>query len=388
MEPGRVREATIDLGALRANAALALGLAEGRALIAVVKADGYGHGAPAVARSLVEAGCRRLAVISVDEAVVLRDAGLASPEILVLSGLHDRAEAEEAGGRRLTPVVHGDESLSLAAEAGRRLGTPISVEVEVDTGMSRMGVAPETAVEFLVRVAGTDVLDLAGVFTHFSRADEADLKPCFEQLALFRRILASARERGVEPRSLHVANSAGLLAGKPILDALPEVTAVRPGLMLYGVRPAPHFDDVPLRPVMCLQARVVRLQELLPGQAVGYGGTFRVPHKTRIATLPLGYADGVPCAASGRGWVWLGGKRHPIAGRVSMDYIAIDLGWQDDRERVRLGDRAVIFGNGASDEAGISVEEAAVWAETIPYEPLVRVGQRVPRRAVDPAAAS
>ena len=387
MEEGGVREATIDLGALRANAALALGLAEGREVIAVVKADAYGHGAVAVARSLVEGGCRRLAVVSVEEAVELRDAGLSAPDILVLAGLHSRAEAEEAGGRRLTPVVHGDEGLSLVAEAGRSLGAPISVEAEVDTGMIRMGVAPEGAVDFLVRVVGTDGVDLAGVFTHFSRADEVDLKPCFEQLAVFRGILDSARGLGVEPRSVHVANSAGLLAGKPILDALPEVTAVRPGLMLYGVSPAPQFEAVPLQPVMCLQARVVRLQDVIPGQPVGYGGTFRARNKTRIATLPLGYADGVPCAAAGRGWVWLGGKRHPIAGRVSMDYLGVDVGWQDDPQRVRLGDRAVIFGNGKREAAGISVEEVAAWAETIPYEPLVRVGRRVPRRAVGAAAS-
>jgi alanine racemase len=327
-------------------------------------------------------------VVTVDEAVALRDAALDFPQILVLSGLHSRAEAEEAGARRLTPVVHTDEGLALATEAGRLLGSPISVEVEVDTGMSRMGVAPESAVDFMVRVAATPELDLSGVFTHFSRADEVDLKPCFEQLSSFRRTLNRAREQGVTPASIHVANSAGLLAGKPILDALPEVTAVRPGLMLYGVRPAPHFAEVRLRAVMCLQTSVVRLQDLPAGQAVGYGATFKAKHRTRIATLPLGYADGVPCSTAGRGRVWLAGERYPIVGRVSMDYITIDLGSSDAADRVQCGDRAVIFGNAVQDEAGISIEEAAAWAETIAYEPLVRVGQRVPRTVVDRAPTS
>jgi alanine racemase len=387
MDDGCIREATIDLGALRDNAAQACNLAQGRELIGVVKADAYGHGAASVARILIEGGCRRLAVVTIEEAVALRDAGLDAVDILVLAGLRGSAEAGEASGRRLTPVVHGEETLRWAVEAGRLAGAPIPVEVEVDTGMSRMGVARVSAVEFLARVAGTRELKLRGAFTHFSCADEVDLKPCFEQLAHFRRILGAARELGARPECIHVANSAGLLAGQPILDALPETTAVRPGLMLYGVRPAAHLDGARLRAVMNLQARVVRLQEIDAGQPVGYGATFRAAAKTRIATLPMGYADGVPCATAGRGWVWLAGERHPIAGRVSMDYITVDVGRRDGKAPIRLGDRAVIFGNAAVDRSGISVAEAAAWAETIPYEPLVRVGQRVPRREVDAATA-
>jgi alanine racemase len=324
MDQGKTSEATIDHAALRQNVAQAEKLAGGRALIGVVKADAYGHGAVSVARTLVEAGCRQLAVVSVEEAVALRDAGLVAPSILVLSGLHNGAEAEEAARRSLTPVLHDEATRHLAAEASRFLGAPIAVHVEVDTGMSRMGVPPEQAVEFLAGIAAAPELDLEGVFTHFSRADEVDLEPCFEQLAVFRSVLTSARGRGANPRSIHVANSAGLLAGKPILEALPEATAVRPGLMLYGVRPAPHFE-ASLNPVMCLQARVVRLQDANPGQPVGYGASYRVGAKTRIATLPVGYADGVPCSSSGQGQVWIQGARYPIVGRVSMDYVGVDV---------------------------------------------------------------
>lgn len=381
MDQGRTSEATIDHTALRQNVALAETLAQGRELIGVVKADAYGHGAASVAKTLVEAGCRQLAVVSVEEAVVLRDAGLAAPSILVLAGVHSSAEAEELARSRLTPVLHDDETRDIVVEGSRSLGAPIAVHVEIDTGMSRMGVPPERAVEFLAQVAAAPELDLEGAFTHFSRADEVDLGPCFEQLSAFRAILESARERGARPGSIHVANSAGLLAGKVILDALPEATAVRPGLMLYGVNPAPQFD-APLHAVMCLQTRVVRLQDVVPGQPVGYGASYRASARTQIATLPLGYADGVPCAVSGRGQVWIDGQRYPIVGRVSMDYIGVDVGPSHGAKRVALGQRAVIFGNAGRETRGIAVEEAASWAGTIPYEALIRVGRRVPRRDV------
>jgi len=382
MDQRRTSEATIDLAALRENFALAGRLAAGREVIAVVKADAYGHGAPAIGRALVEAQARRLAVLNVEEAVALRDAGLVAPEILVLSGLRSSADAREAAARGLTPVLHDDEMLALAAESARELAAPLGVQVEVDTGMSRMGAALEQAAEFLSKVAQTRGIDLAGVFTHLSRADEVDLAPCFEQLRAFRKLLARARAQGVAPRTLHVANSAGLLAGKAIFEALPEVTAVRPGLMLYGVNPAPHFDQ-PLHPVMCLAARIIRIQQVTRGTPVGYGATFRADRATRIATLALGYADGVPCVASGRAQVWIRGYRHPVVGRISMDSLSVDLGPADTANPIRIGDTAVLFGNADRDPRGISVEEAAGWADTIPYESLVRVGRRVARRPQD-----
>lgn len=384
MEERANTEAVIDLDALRRNIMLSRDLAAGRDVIGVVKADAYGHGAVPVAQTLVAAGCKRLAVVNVDEATVLREAGIDSPDILVLSGLRSTEEAREAADKRLTPVLHNDETRLFAAEAGRRAGAPIQVEVEVDTGMTRMGIDAARAAEFLVEVAATPALDLSGIFTHFSRADETDLAPCLLQLQVFRRVLEGARKNGVSAPNIHVANSAGLLAGKPIFDALPEATAVRPGLMLYGVQPAPHFD-APLAAVMCLQSQVVRLQDVVPGQPVGYGGLYRARQNSRIATVPVGYADGIPCSTYGQGSVWIRGKRRPIVGRVSMDYIGVDVGEENDDAPVEQGDRAVIFGNAASDPDGISVEEAAAWAGTIAYEPLVRVGQRVPRRVVGKA---
>ncbi len=385
--------ATIHLAAVRANFAEARRRAEGREVIAVVKADAYGHGAVPVARALQGAGCRQLAVLSVDEACALRDAGVDVP-ILVLGGVHGAADVAVA--QRLTPVVHhpGEiERLSSAAKArstptpgggppslasGSLRGrfAPLPVHVEIDTGMHRMGVASEEALELLAAVDAEPALTLAGVYTHFARADEPDLTPTLEQLAEFRRVLDAARERGIEPGLVHCAHSAGLLAGKRVFDALPEAGAVRPGLMLYGVHPAPHLE-ARLRPAMTLRTRVAHLRRLRAGAAVGYAALFRAERDTCVATLPVGYADGVPIAASNRGSVLIRGRRLPMIGRVSMDYVTVDAG----DAPVEIGDDAIVFGG---DDAGrLPVEEAAAAAGTIAYELLVRVGARVPRRFED-----
>jgi len=367
--------ATIRLAAIRANFATAAAFARGREVIAVIKADAYGHGAWPVARTLVEAGCRRLAVVTVAEAAALRDAGVRVP-ILVLGGVHDAAEAGEAIARDLVPVIHhAGHAQLLAACAGER-GRPVSAHVEVDTGMRRMGVPPEEAPALLETVAADPQLVLEGVYSHFARADEPDLAPSLEQIAVFRRVLAAARERGVDPGEVHMANSAGLLAGEDLTDALPEAAAARPGLMLYGVSPAPHFA-AELAPAMVLSSRIAQVRRVRPGEAVGYGATHRAARQTTVATLPIGYADGVPVSSSNRGRVLLAGRFAPMVGRVSMDFVTIDAG----DARVAVGDEAILFGEGQG--ARLPVEEAAAAAETISYELLIRVGARVPRVVED-----
>jgi alanine racemase len=325
-----------------------------------------------VARALVAAGCSRLAVATVGEGCALRAAGVAAP-ILVLGGVHDAAElAIEAG---LTPVVHqrGDVERLRKAAAG---AASIPVHVEVDTGMRRTGVPPEQALELLESVAREPALRLEGVYTHLAQADEPDLGPTLEQVAQLRQLLARARARGVEPGLVHCANSAGLLAGAALAAALPEERAVRPGLALYGVRPAPHLDAA-LRPAMTLRTRVAHLRSARPGDAVGYNATYLAPRRTRIATLPVGYADGVPIGASNRGAVLIRGRRCPFAGRVSMDFVGVDVG----EAPVEIGDEAILFG--AADQGSLPVEEAALSAGTIAYEMLVRVGARVRRAYAD-----
>ena len=365
--------ATIHLGAIRANYAEAARCAAGLEVIAVVKADAYGHGAAPVARALAAAGCPRLAVATVAEGCALRAAGLRAP-ILVLGGVHDAAE--DAVEARLTPVVHHPGNLEALRKAAPRGpgpgGAALGVHVEVDTGMRRMGVPAEEAVELLAAVAREPALRLEGVFTHFARADEPDPGPSLEQLARLRAVLATARARGVDPGLVHCANSAGLLLGAALAAALPEAGAVRPGILLYGVQPAAHVA-APLRPAMTLRTRVAQLRVAQPGDGVGYSALYRAPRRTRIATLPIGYADGVPVAATNRGAVLIRGRRCSFAGRVSMDFVAVDVG----DAPVEIGDEALVFG--ATEQGSLPVEAAAEAAGTIPYELLVRVGARVPR---------
>jgi alanine racemase len=365
--------AAIDLDALRANYAEAVRLAAGRRVIAVVKADGYGHGAAPVARALVAAGCRALATWSVGEAIALRDAGIAVP-LLVLAGVLDAGEADEVVARELGVVLHDTRGRAWLAAAARRRGTTASVQVEVDTGMRRMGVPLAEAESFAAEVAGDPALALAGVMTHFARADEADLAPTRAQLRAFAGVIDGLRRRGVAPGSVHAANSAGLVALADIPEGAPQ-DAVRPGLLLYGAQPA-AARACTLRPVMSLRAPVVALRRVRSGESVGYAALYRARADTRIATLALGYADGVPVSASGRGSVWLAGARRPIAGRVSMDYVGVEIG----DAPVEIGDTAIVFGSEvAGGPAVLPVEEAAQCAGTISYELWVRVGARVRR---------
>ena len=365
----RPTEATVHLGAIRANYAEACRRAGTRSVIAVVKADAYGHGAGPVARALVDAGCPRLAVATVAEGLELRSAGIAVP-ILVLGGVGDGAPY--ALRARLTPVVHHRGHV----ERLRKLASPevpLAVHVEVDTGMRRMGAPPDEAVGVLAAVAAEPALALEGVFTHFARADEPDPGPTLEQAALFRDVLARARERGAAAaRLVHCANSAALCLGRVLDAALPEANAVRPGVLLYGVPPTPRLAPA-LRPAMTLRTRIAHLRAVRPGEAVGYSALWRASRATRIATLPIGYADGVPISASGRGAALIRGRRHLFSGRVSMDFVTVDVG----DAPVEIGDEAILFG--AAEQGALPVEEAAAAAGTIAYELLVRVGARVRR---------
>jgi alanine racemase len=371
--------ARIDLGALAANYALAKRLAGHRNVIAVLKADAYGHGAVRVARVLAGAGCERLAVARVGEAAELRDGAVALP-LLVLAGVQDAEEARTVLALGATPVVHHEGHLALVRDAARRRGARATVHVEVDTGMHRLGVPPERAAGFLVAVARDPALRLEGVFTHLARADEAELGPSVAQLRALRRVLGEVARHDVLPAMVHAVNSAGLVAGELLAKELPEASAVRPGLMLYGVEPRPGTGagPLPLRPVMTLATRIVQLRDLQPGEAVGYGATWRAAAPTRVATLAVGYADGVPWSIANRGEVLLRGRRVPIVGRVSMDLITVDVG----EGPACVGDEAIVFGD------GLSVEEAAAQAGTLPYELLTRVAARVPRVTLEGESAT
>ena len=376
--------AWIDLDALRHNARRARACAAGRAVIAVVKADGYGHGAATIARGLLAEGIRRLAVVSVAEGASLRRAGIVAP-ILLLGGLDDSAAAERAVKWGLTPVIHDPAGFELARTYGRS-DSPLKVEVEIDTGMHRMGVPLASARALLARIAATPQLALAGVFTHLARADEPDPEPSRAQVARLAQVLAELRRPGESGPDVHVANSAGLLRLAEIETAEAGLVtrAVRPGLLLYGLSPfagasgdesGETAEALGLEPVMTLAARVVATRAVERGEAVGYGGTWRAPRATRVATLPLGYADGLPRALAGRGQVHLAGAMRPIVGRVSMDYVTVEVG----DAPVAVGDVATIFGRTPSGER-VPVERFAAWAGTIGYEIVSGIGARVPRR--------
>jgi alanine racemase len=366
-------QADIDLGALRANFEIARANAFGGDVIAVVKADAYGHGAPRVALALESAGCSQLAVVTVDEAVKLREGGVTSP-ILVLGGVLSPDAARTAVAHSLTPVLHDPGPIPWLASAGAMDRIP--VHVEVDTGMHRMGVPAAGAAALLQGIREVPALRLEGLYTHLAQADESDLGPSEQQLDRFAGVLQEARRGGIEPERVHFANSAGLLAGEALHRRVPGANAVRPGLMLYGARPAPHLG-AGLRPVMTLRARVAQLRDVPKGEAVGYAALFRATRDTRVATLPLGYEDGIPVSTSNRGSVCIRNQRFPIVGRVSMDFITVDVG----DAPVEAGDEAVIFGG--QGEMHRSVDEAASDAGTIAYELLVRVGARVPRVYID-----
>lgn len=398
-------EARIDLAALSANHAALRRAAAGRALIAVVKADAYGHGAVRVVQALQAEGCEAFAVARFDELAALRDAGIRS-RVLVLGGVSSDAEAAAAVALDATPVVQDTAAIERLDRAADRSHTRLSVHVEVDTGMRRMGIDPDAAPSVIASALRAAHLDLAGIATHLARADEPGAPDAAAQLAALRAVLRACAPL---PAGLliHAANSAGVLGGEALAAALPEADAVRPGLALYGVSPfatgrgepvahagrtaagarepeavAPSTREATgLQPVMSLVARVVALRRVRSGAGVGYGATWRAPRDTTIATISAGYADGIPWSLANRGVVIVGGMRRPMVGRVSMDFVTLDVG---DGTDLRVGDAALVFG--VLDGARLDVAEVAGAAGTIPYELLVRVGPRVPRRVVESTA--
>lgn len=401
--PERPCEAVVDLRALAHNFALAGHAAGGRDLYPVIKADAYGHGAVPVARALAQAGADRFAVFSVKEAAELRAGGI-DATILVLAGAETAAEADAVVGLDLVTTVHDFVDAERLAKAAAAFGRTVRCHVEVDTGMRRMGVAQRSAVALMRQVCALNRLELEGAFTHFACADEADPQTSLDQIERFRVVLSDAASDGIRPRVLHTHNSAALLAGDPLADAFPEATAARPGLMLYGVaQDVERVGRVDLRPVMTVSASLVAVREVEPGDAVGYGATHRFDRATRVGTVALGYADGVPVSLGNVGRVHMGRSVHPMVGRVSMDSFGIDLagirpavtkadakgGKGNEKAKdakpgqgadAQVGDRVVFFGDGLGYET--RVEAQAARAGTIPYEMLVRIGARVPRRYV------
>jgi alanine racemase len=366
-EGGRATRAEIDLDAVANNVRYFVERAGPRAgVMAVVKANAYGHGATMVAREALAAGARWLAVATVDEGHQLRAARVRAPILVLAPSAPEEAPAAVRGELTLA-VADLDGAAAVAAAA---LGAPAPVHVEIDTGLGRFGVHHSVAAETIARIAALPGLRLDGLYTHFATADEADQSFHDRQQARFAAILAELAARGISPPHVHQDNSAGSLVG-PGLHA----TLIRPGIALYGLSPS---DEVPapaaLRPVLRLRTRVARVLALAPGDSVSYGRTFIAERPMRAVLVPLGYADGYRRALSGRGQMLLGGRRAPVLGRVCMDQTVIGV---PEGVPVAVGDEVVALGAQGDDTIG--ADELAALAGTIAYEIGTGIGARVPR---------
>ena len=369
MSSYRPTRVEIDLDAIRHNVGRVRALVAPAAVLAVVKADAYGHGAVPVARAAVDAGAVALGVALVEEGVELRDAGIDAP-ILVLS--EPRAEAAaEVVARRLTPVVYTEPGIDALAKAVADQGAdPLSVHLKVDTGMHRVGADPEAATALAQRVLDHRELRLDGVLTHFAVADEPDDAYTRAQLDRFAAVRAELGAIDVGPVTVHAANSAAAI-GFP--DA--RFDLVRVGIALYGVTPAPGLGaDLGLRPALALRSAVSHTKRLRAGDRVSYGLRYTLGRDATIATVPIGYADGVPrnLAATGAEVV-VRGVRCPIAGTVTMDQLMVDVGDLP----VEVGDTVTLLGRDG--EATVTAEEWADRMGTIGYEIVCGIGPRVPR---------
>ncbi|RJQ04065.1 MAG: alanine racemase [Bacillota bacterium] len=369
--------AEISLDAIAENTGRLRALAEPADLMAVVKADAYGHGAVEVSRACVKAGASWLGVAAVEEAVELRRAGITAP-ILILSQ-STPAQAETLAAYDLTAAVFEPETARALAAQGRRRGRPIRAHLKVDTGMGRIGVTPDEAgVEMALRLAALEGLELEGVYTHYATSDEADRTFSDHQTALFDRFLGLAARAGLSFGWRHAANSAAVMQ-------FPETryNLIRVGISLYGLYPSADVAmRVPLLPAMTWKTRLVHVKTVPAGTPVSYGREFVAGRPTRVGTVPVGYADGYRRCMSSGGRVLVRQAYCPVLGRVNMDHFMIGL---DDAPGAGVGDEVVLMGCQPGPGASVGTmpcvpaEELARTCGTINYEIVSTVGRRVPR---------
>ncbi|MFB3853660.1 MAG: alanine racemase [Vicinamibacterales bacterium] len=365
--------ALIDLDRLAENVSFILRdlLPPGAGLMAVVKANAYGHGYLPCARTVLEAGATSLAVARIEEALLLRRSGIAAPVLVVgAPNLALVADAARAG------VELAVGSLAAVAAMARRLDEddslpPVRLHVKVDSGMRRFGVEPADAPALARAIAANPRMRVEGLFTHFATADEEDDSFVKEQVRRFEQARHGLAASGIVPPQIHVANSGAALRHV----TLPGVTAIRMGISLYGLSPSAKVPVTPdFRSFMKLRTRIVRAFTLAPGEGLSYGLTWVAPAPTRCATLAGGYADGLSRSLGNRGWAGVKGQRCPIIGRVCMDQVMIDTGAATG---VQEGDEAVLIGDGWDGE--MTIDQAAALCGTINYEVVCAVAARVPR---------
>lgn len=365
-------ETIVDLDAIAHNVRILRAHAGDAAVMVVVKADGYNHGAVEVARAALAAGAAQLGVTTVAEAVALRAAGIEAP-ILCWLNVCD-ADYAAAVAADIEIGVSSPEQLAAVAAAARQLGRPALVSLKVDTGLNRNGIEPHVYPVMLAtlrELVDEEVVRFRAIFSHLAHADEPYHPVIDLQRDRFLESIVAAKEFGLEPELVHLANSAATLT-RPDL----AFDMVRPGIAVYGLTPVPEIGEFDLRPAMTFQAEVALVKQVAAGEGVSYGHEWIAPADTTVALVPAGYADGVFRLLGNRMEVWVGGRRRPNRGRVCMDQLVVELG--DNADGVAEGDTAILFGSGSRGEP-----RAQDWADllgTIHYEVVCAPRGRVLRR--------
>ena len=367
----RPTRAEVNLAALRHNLRVVQKHAGGQKVWAVLKADGYGHGAPAVARTLERAGADGFCVALLEEGIELREAGILAP-ILVMGGYYGSATAELLA-RKLTPVVYDLSQIEAFARLVKSgaAASPVPVHLKVDTGMARLGVRMNELEAFGEKISDTKEVRVVGLMTHLAEADALSPEDMRHQMSMFEDATTRLTKLGISANVRHAANSAAVLRCEAKLDA------VRPGVAIFGVAPVPLAQD-DLRLAMRVRTEIAALRTIEAGEKVGYGGLWKAPRRSVIATIPMGYADGLSRALSNKGHALVRGKRAPIVGAISMDMAMLDV---TDLPGVSVRDEAVVLGaqEGVLGKDMISADEVATHAGTIAWEVLTSISRRVPR---------
>jgi len=364
----------VNLAAVRANmSAVRQRVGTGISVIAVVKADGYGHGSMEVSRALLEAGADMLAVALPNEGAELRAAGFTCP-ILVMGSMLGR-EISVCMEHDLTMTLFSEPFAYEVATQAEARGQRCQVHLKVDTGMGRLGCPAEEATAIIPRIAGLKGLEVVGLSTHFPSADEADKGYTYQQVALFKKILGQLESQGISFRYVHAANSAA------VCD-LPEAyfNTVRPGIVLYGLAPSDEIQNpLELTPALSLKSTITYVKDVPEGTPISYGRTYTTKRRSRIAVVPLGYADGYRRVLGNQAQVTIRNRFAPVVGRVCMDQFLVDV---TDLPEVGMGEEVTVYSNRVQDPN--SVESIARLLGTIPYEVAVSITSRVPRVYLNP----
>jgi alanine racemase len=360
----------IDLNALKYNLIeVKKRIASHVAVLAPVKSNGYGHGILQISRAFVDSGVDYLGVGSLDEALLLRNNGFKKTPILMLGSVLPEA-AETVIKNNITQTIGDMHSVSRINRYAGKLKKRLKIHIKIDTGMGRIGVWHEDAMCFIHEISKMRNLDIEGIYSHLSNADD-DSIITHKQINDFLCLIEKIEQSGLDIRYRHIANSIAVIDYKSS-----HLNLVRPGIALYGLPPKAGllYNKIKLRPVMRLKSRIVFLKDVFPGRRIGYGGTYTIKKSSTIATIPIGYGDGLNRRLSNRGYVLIRGHRAPIVGRVCMDQIMVDVGAID---YVKLGDEVTIIGQQNRD--CITVEVLAHICNTVPYEIVCWLDKRIPK---------